>query len=55
LKVVIATKGGLEGETATHFGHCSHFIVIDAENGKAVNTSVKKKPLFPKTYSRSTS
>ncbi len=48
MKIVVATEGGLEGKAATHFAHCSHFVVFEVESGKVKNTEVVGNPYFEK-------
>ena len=48
MKVVVATEGGLEGKAATHFAHCSHFVVFEVEGDKVKNTEIVENPYFKK-------
>ena len=46
MNIVVATEGGLDGNAATHFAHCSHFVVFGEQDGKIKNTEVVENPYF---------
>ncbi|MFH1393834.1 MAG: NifB/NifX family molybdenum-iron cluster-binding protein [Candidatus Micrarchaeota archaeon] len=46
MKIVVATEGGLDGNAATHFAHCSHFVVFEEEDGRMKNTEIVENPYF---------
>jgi predicted Fe-Mo cluster-binding NifX family protein len=48
MKIAVATEGGLEGKAATHFAHCSHFVVFEVEGGKVKDTKIAENPYFEK-------
>ena len=44
MKIVIASEGGLKGKAASHFAHCSHFVVFDIEEGKVKSSRAVENP-----------
>jgi predicted Fe-Mo cluster-binding NifX family protein len=46
MKIVVAVEGGADGYAATHFAHCSHFIVFEEKNGKITNAQTFENPYF---------
>ena len=42
--VVAASKKGIEGEIAGHFGNATHFVVTEIEEGKVKSTKLVKNP-----------
>jgi len=48
VKIVVATDGGLDGDTAAHFAHCSHFVVFEEQDGSIKNTEIVENPYFQK-------
>lgn len=46
MRIVVATEGETEKSIATHFAHCSHFIVFDVENDKIRNIETIENPYF---------
>ena len=43
MRIVVATE---DGKAASHFGHCSQFIVYETENGKVKSTEVVDNPYY---------
>jgi predicted Fe-Mo cluster-binding NifX family protein len=38
--VTLDSAKGMEGDVCMHFGQCSHFLIVDVENGKVASTKV---------------
>lgn len=38
--VTLDSARGMEGNVCMHFGQCSHFLIVDVENGKIAVTKV---------------
>lgn len=38
--VVLGEAGGLESEVCAHFGQCSHFLIVDVDNGQVKGSRV---------------
>lgn len=38
--ITLNDEKGLEGEVCAHFGQCSHFLIVEADNGKVQNSKV---------------
>jgi predicted Fe-Mo cluster-binding NifX family protein len=44
MKIAVASDGGAEGNAASHFAHCSHFVVFEVEGGKVGNAAAMENP-----------
>jgi len=44
MEIAVATDGGLDGNAAAHFAHCSDFVVFEVENGEAKKSNAVKNP-----------
>lgn len=40
--ITLSDATGLDGEVCAHFGQCSHFLIVDADNGKVKGSKVVK-------------
>ncbi|OGS06344.1 MAG: hypothetical protein A2270_07930 [Elusimicrobia bacterium RIFOXYA12_FULL_51_18] len=38
--ITLSDDQGLKSEVCAHFGQCSHFLIVEAENGKIQNSKV---------------
>jgi len=48
MKIIVATEGGLKGKAASHFAHCTHFVVFNTADKKIESTEAVENPYFKK-------